>query len=324
MTSVVDSAPVQVVAVSALKQTICLNMIVKNEGHIIAASLEKLCSKINFDYWVISDTGSTDETKSIIKKFFKTKNIPGKLFNDEWKDFGHNRTVALQHAYEKTDYLLIFDADDEIHGNFVLPPKLEFDAYKLIFGNSHTFTYERPLLVDNHKKWKFMGVLHEFLTSNETSNTMNMASLTGDYCVISGRTGNRSSDPDKYLKDAKILEKAYNVAIANNGPLKDRYSFYCANSYFDCGRFAEASEWYKKALTHEGWDQEKYVSCLKLYKCFKRLNRIETAHFYLIKSNYYDKERVECVYKLIMHYCTENQNAIAFSFYSLIHKASDS
>ena len=30
--------------------TICLNMIVKNESHIIKQTLEKLCNKINFDY----------------------------------------------------------------------------------------------------------------------------------------------------------------------------------------------------------------------------------------------------------------------------------
>jgi len=51
-------------------KTICLNMIVKNEEHIIADTLKNLCSYINFDYWVISDTGSTDNTKKLICDFF--------------------------------------------------------------------------------------------------------------------------------------------------------------------------------------------------------------------------------------------------------------
>lgn len=50
---------------------LCLNMIVKNEGHIIKNTLIKLLNKITFDYWVISDTGSTDKTKEIILDFFK-------------------------------------------------------------------------------------------------------------------------------------------------------------------------------------------------------------------------------------------------------------
>jgi glycosyltransferase involved in cell wall biosynthesis len=85
------------------KITICLNMIVKNESHIIESTLEKLLKKISIDYWVISDTGSTDNTKEIINSFFEKKKIPGELFEHEWKDFGYNRTKALECAYNKTE-----------------------------------------------------------------------------------------------------------------------------------------------------------------------------------------------------------------------------
>jgi len=53
------------------KQTICLNMIVKNEAHIITKTFDNLFKFIHFDYWVISDTGSTDNTKQIIHDYFK-------------------------------------------------------------------------------------------------------------------------------------------------------------------------------------------------------------------------------------------------------------
>ena len=49
------------------KSTICLNMIVKNESHIILSTLKNVLEHINIDYWVISDTGSTDDTIDIIK-----------------------------------------------------------------------------------------------------------------------------------------------------------------------------------------------------------------------------------------------------------------
>ena len=55
--------------------TICLNMIVKNEAHLISETLKMLCSKIKFTYWVICDTGSTDNTKEQIIEFFKQQNI---------------------------------------------------------------------------------------------------------------------------------------------------------------------------------------------------------------------------------------------------------
>jgi hypothetical protein len=77
------------------KKSICLNMIVKNESHVIIQTLTNLCSHIDFSYWVICDTGSTDNTKELICDFFKGKNIKGELFQHEWKDFGHNRSFPL-------------------------------------------------------------------------------------------------------------------------------------------------------------------------------------------------------------------------------------
>ncbi len=115
-------------------KTIALNMIVKNESHIIEKTLQNLCEYIPFDYWVICDTGSTDGTQDLIKKFFKAKNIDGELHQCEWKDFGHNRSEALNKAFNKTDYLLIFDADDSIHGDFNLPTEWKHDSYFFKFG----------------------------------------------------------------------------------------------------------------------------------------------------------------------------------------------
>ena len=58
-----------------MKTTICLNMIVKDEAHIIQKTLENILYYVDLDYWVICDTGSTDDTVNIIESFFKEKNI---------------------------------------------------------------------------------------------------------------------------------------------------------------------------------------------------------------------------------------------------------
>jgi glycosyltransferase involved in cell wall biosynthesis len=86
------------------EKTMCLNMIVKNESHIIEKTLENLCAYINFTFWVICDTGSVDNTVEIILNFFNKKNIPGEVLFNEWRDFGHNPTLALNAACNKTDY----------------------------------------------------------------------------------------------------------------------------------------------------------------------------------------------------------------------------
>ena len=58
--------------------TICLNMIVKNESHIIEKTLNNICNYIPITYWVISDTGSEDDTKNIIAELLQQK-------KDKWR-----------------------------------------------------------------------------------------------------------------------------------------------------------------------------------------------------------------------------------------------
>lgn len=298
--------------------SICLNMIVKDESHIIKIQLEKLCQKITFSYWVICDTGSTDNTCEIITEFFKSKNIPGELHKNPWVNFAHNRTIALQKAFEKSDLLLVFDADDEIVGQPVLPGVNDtiYDQYHLKFGSPLGTAYTRVLLVNNRKKFIYQSVIHEYICCVEPDqDPLSTVVIQGDYYVVSGRTGNRSLDPDKYLKDAKILAAAHAEAVLTNDPLLRRYAFYCANSYKDYGSNEEAIKWYKITLSQDNWAQEHYISCYHIYECYLKLNNLETGLFYLVKAFQYDQERVECLYPLLVHYCCQSQFQIAYAYY---------
>jgi glycosyltransferase involved in cell wall biosynthesis len=178
------------------RSTICLTMIVKNESHIIAETLEHLLKYLTFDYWVISDTGSTDNTKEIIKDFFKKKGIPGKLTEEVWKGFGHNRTKAFEAAFGMADYAFVWDADDEIYGDFKMPALLTADHYKFTFGGSDGVRYSRCQMFNNKKRWCYKGVLHEYACCLEDASPP--VDILGDYYFISGRRGARSMDPNKY------------------------------------------------------------------------------------------------------------------------------
>jgi beta-1,4-mannosyl-glycoprotein beta-1,4-N-acetylglucosaminyltransferase len=298
------------------RATICLNMIVKNESHIIERTLKNLCDKINFDYWVISDTGSTDNTPEIIENFFKSKNINGELHHNEWKNFAHNRTIALEQAYNKTDLLLIFDADDELHGDFKVPTEVNYDQYHLQFGDENGVHYKRVLLINNRKRFKYLSVVHEFITCCEANSKDTL--IEGNYYVVSGRSGSRNKNPNKYLDDAKILEEAHKEALLTNDPLHLRYAFYCANSYKDSGKHEDAIKWYKITLAQNNWSQEKYMSCYYIYECYNKLDQQQLGFYYLVEGFKYDTERMECLYPLLVHYCCNNMNNVAYNYYLIV------
>ena len=291
-------------------------MIVKNEAHVIKNTLENLCKYIKFSYYVISDTGSTDGTQEIIKNFFESKKINGELHQDEWKDFGYNRSLALKHAFNKTNYVFIFDADDIIVGSFNLPPKLIYESYYFKFGSG--VTYKRILLVDNTLEWNFIGVLHEYincLTKKDITNCF----IEGKYYIESGKTGSRSNDPDKYKKDAIILEKAYYEEEEKKTHLRIRYSFYCAQSYRDANDKENAIKWYKKRIELKDWEQEVYYSYYMIGKMYYYdLNEIEKGIYYWMLSYETDKERYESIYEIILHFRKNNNSYLAYKYYLMI------
>jgi len=297
-------------------------MIVKNESHIIIKTLENLTSYVDFDAYYISDTGSTDNTMELIRDFFRRKNIPGHIEQVEWRDFGFNRTLALQMAFNKTDYLFIFDADDTIHGDFRMPRELTHDAYQLKLGES--FVYLRTLIVNNRKRWRYVGVLHEYITcvdKEESSQTIH-----GNYYVESGRVGSRSQDPNKYIKDAEVLERGYREELATGSEsgrtLAERYAFYCAQSWMDAGALYidKAIEWYQRVLTQNNWNQEKYYSALCLGNLYyKKSDKYNSMKYYCATMEY-DEERIEGIATLMENLRADGNHVMVNALY---HKYKD-
>ncbi len=230
-------------------QTICLSMIVKNEAPVIARCLASVRGLI--DHWVIVDTGSTDGTQEIVRATLA--DLPGALHERPWRDFAQNRTEALTLARPHGDFTLIIDADDEL----VLepgyqPPTLDLDSYYLQIEDVGV-RYQRQQLVRNTLAWRFVGVLHEFLTSETPART-------GALPLVMRRNhdGARRRDPETYKNDATLLEKA--VKTETQPMLRARYAFYLAQSYRDCGDQRQAIVWYLRRASLGLWAEEVYYS----------------------------------------------------------------
>ena len=294
------------------KQTICLNMIVKNESHIIETTLVNILENVKIDYWVISDTGSTDNTVDIITSFFKKRNIPGEMFHDEWRDFGYNRTKALEYAYNKTDFLFIFDADDLIHGTIPFPEILDKEEYTLNFDGS---AYSRRILISNRRKWKYVGVLHEILKRAEDK-PYTYEYLKGNYHIESRRLGSRNHNPHKYRDDGIILEKA--IENEKDTDLMDRYIFYCGQSYECAGReYNDKTIKYSEMYVKEGHcNQHKFNSCIRLANIYKNMGDIGKFLLYNNKSTLYDQNRLEGIASNMQYYYDNGMNLQVNMYYN--------
>lgn len=283
------------------KKTVCLNMIVKNEKDVITRCLNSV--KPIIDYWVIVDTGSTDGTQDIIKACMK--GIPGELHERPWKNFAHNRNEALDFARGKSDYVLIMDADDrlEFEPSFSMIP-LTCDGYRLKIQYGST-SYYRPQLIKMSTPWKWEGVLHEYLACTNTSTS---DVLPGVSYVVS-TDGARSKDPQKFQKDAQVLEQAL-IDEPNNS----RYVFYLAQSYRDAGENQKSLEVYRRRIAMGGWEEEVFHSMLQVAHLERDLGySIDSVISSYYRAHRYRPHRAEPVYFLAQLYRSQGQNALAYA-----------
>lgn len=228
---------------------VCLNMIVKNEAHVIARCLNSVRPFI--DAWCIVDTGSTDGTQSLIRQLMA--DLPGELHERPWKDFGHNRTEALALARNHAEYLFIIDADEVL----CLPPDYSRPD---ISGDAHalevrygSLRYARTCLIASHVPWRWVGVLHEYLECGQPTES---PLLDGPHVLVHDDGARSQQDVrTKYAADARVLE-----AALRHAPDDTRYLFYLAQSYRDSGQDAAALAAYERRAAMGGWPEEVWFS----------------------------------------------------------------
>lgn len=255
------SASLGLHATESKRSNVCLNMIVKNEAHVICRCLESV--KPLIDSWLIVDTGSTDETQDIIREYLK--DIPGELHERPWVNFAHNRNEALELARDKADYLLFMDADDILTyvPHYIRPETFDKEGYYLKIYYSGT-TYDRVQLISTQANWRWEGVVHEVIYSPDIKN---WGYLDGVVMKIIGG-GGRSQDPNKFLKDIAMLE-----ADLEKDPTNTRSVFYLAQSYRDGNLFDKAIELYEHRVEMGGWDEEIFWSLYQIACIQERLGR---------------------------------------------------
>ncbi|MDR3414798.1 MAG: glycosyltransferase [Nevskia sp.] len=279
------------------RSTVCLNMIVKDEAHVIRRCLDSVRPLI--DSWAIVDTGSSDGTQQLIRDIMA--DVPGELFERPWRDFGSNRTEAIDLARGRADYLLFIDADDyaKVPPGFHLPPLTE-DAYEIGIDYAGIF-YRRLALVRSVLPWKYVGVLHEYI---ECDQPYTRKPLDGFRLQIGGEGGrSQQAEAEKYARDAALLERALQQEPGNA-----RYAFYLAQSYRDCGQLEKSLEAYRRRAGMSGFVEETFCALLESARLQRRLGRPpqEVADGFL-RAYEYRPLRAEPLGELARYYREQGQ-----------------
>ena len=235
-------------------------MIVKNEESVISRAITSALPFINS--WFIVDTGSTDNTKNVINTILG--GISGEIIDRPWVNFGHNRTEALRLSKEIgcLDWAIVLDADDNLAGT-VPPPSIwnniHLDGF-IIEIHHGPIIHQRVHIFNLASAWIYEGVVHEYPRCTSKDKPL-LGILPVETYMETRCEGARSKDPQKYLKDAALLEIEL-LTKPNDG----RTLFYLAQSYRDAGNKSEALRYYKQHISLKGsiWKQETYMSFVNL------------------------------------------------------------
>jgi len=269
--------------------TVCLNMIVKNEGKIITRLLDSVIDFI--DSFCIVDTGSSDNTVDIIMDYFNRKQIMGRLGFTEFVNFEKTRNEAIQMANGLSDYLLLMDADMVLEHS-IDKNKLKKDYYA-IFQENNQIRYHNTRIIKNNGNFYYRGVTHEVVLSNKN--------VSGD--LLDDTIARIIDYEDGGSKDNK-LERDKRLLLDNleDQETQSRYYFYLANTLIALGDKKNAIEYYIKRIKKGGWKQELWCSCYKLGCIYYLEKDFTKAMFYFLEAYNYDPDRVENLFYLVTFY----------------------
>jgi len=257
------------------------------------------------DTYLICDTGSTDGTPDIIKKFFDSKGIPGDVIYEPFKNFGYNRTFALQAARGRATYALLLDADMifKIESGFD-KQALTADSY-LIIQKGGNLSYHNTRLIRLDIDAKCIGPTHEYydLPANSKSEKLDIDT------IWIADIGDGGAKADKFERDIRLLK-----AGIEEEPDNGRYYFYLANSYFNTGRHAESIPYYKRRIELGGWSEEVFYSHLNLGHAYKNTGHDEMAICTWMNGYNTHPTRAETIYEIAKYYREKGKTKIGMAF----------
>ena len=283
-------------------------MIVKNEENTIERCLQTVMDIV--DEIIIVDTGSTDKTKEVVKKF------TDKIFDFEWiDDFAAARNYSFSQA--TMDYIMWLDADDIVLSEDIkrlkllketLDPSVDtvtmkynvgFDEY----GNS-TLTYRRNRLVKRSNNFTWIGFVHEYLAVYGKS-------INSDV----GITHKKINHSPK--RNLEIYRNKLNQGVV----FTTRDILYYGNELYDHQLYEEALSYYSKFLDSKlGWVEDNIRVCRKICDYYMSLRKEGEVRKYAYKTFEFDTPRAEACCRIGFSFLQEKKYTQAVYWYEVATK----
>jgi len=290
-----------------------ISQIVKNEAHVIERMLNSIKSII--DCAVFVDTGSTDGTQDVIKKWGETNNIPCFVFDRPFDNFENSRNYAMQMVKDKADYAFWLDADETME----IDPKV-FDKHKLdkdlYMFNTYigAMKYTRNECWNTNKAFRWYGPVHEFIVCDEQGISSGL--MDGIIVKVQMDGGSwKGNIPDKYKKHSAILED-----YIDNKDRNARWVFYTAQSYHDSAsipdnraendeRLRRSLKYYKERISRtDGYEEERFYSQFRVGTIMKVLEEPwYKIHQEFLKAYAMDPLRAEPIKAIIDYYLSAGE-----------------
>lgn len=245
---------------------ISLCMIVKDEAQCLARCLRSVQGAV--DEIVILDTGSTDDTKQIARRF--TPHVYDYVWTD---DFAAARNAAFARASKP--FLFWLDADDVLdppEREKLIALKARLDArvdavmmpYHAAFHADGTplLVYERERIVRRDAGFVFSGVVHEAMAVS--------GNVLHEEIVV------RHEPPPKAGHARRNL-MIYEKWLARGRRMSPRDAYYYARELMDCGELSRAEQAFSAFLRMEGWVENRIDAFVQRGHCLKRLGRAQEA-----------------------------------------------
>jgi hypothetical protein len=307
---------------------LALNFICKDEEKVIERMLNS--SGGILDLIVALDTGSTDTTIDLIKKYGVDNNIPTYVFERPFDTFDKSRNFAMDKLREVVKELdwnsndvwgMWYDCDEQL----VIDPKFDKNQFNkdLFMINTYisSMKYTRNTFFRVSKPFRWYGVVHEFIVCDEKNITSGLAENIHVNVSMDGASW-QGDISKKYLSHAHKLE-AY-IAENREDP---RQIFYCAQSYHDSAsmkdnreeneeRLRRSMRYYRERVSRsDGYSEEIYYSQYRIGVIMRLLEESwNLTHQELLKAYAIDPLRAESIKVIIDYYMQMGEWHMAYMY----------